>query len=53
MEIYRAMAANGITPNIHTFNAALNIATTIKINRVALDFVCNILADTIFICCEF
>ncbi|XP_024881775.1 protein PTCD3 homolog, mitochondrial [Temnothorax curvispinosus] len=45
MEIYRAMAANGITPNIHTFNAALNIATTIKTNRVALDFVSNILAD--------
>jgi len=45
IDIYRAMTANGITPNIHTFNAALNVATAMKTNRVALDFTRNILAD--------
>lgn len=45
MDTYRAMAANGITPNIHTFNAALNVATAIRTDRVALDFTRNILAD--------
>lgn len=45
MDVYKAMTANGITPNIHTFNAALNVATTMKTNRVALDFTRNILAD--------
>ncbi|KAG5345529.1 PTCD3 protein, partial [Acromyrmex charruanus] len=44
-DIYRAMITNGITPNIHTFNAALNIATTLKTNQVALDFTRKILAD--------
>lgn len=45
MDIYRAMAANGITPNIQTFNGVLNVATTMKSNQTALDFTCNILAD--------
>lgn len=45
MDIYRTMAAYGITPNIHTFNAALSVATVMKTNRVALDFTRNILAD--------
>jgi len=44
-DIYRAMIINGITPNIHTFNAALNVATALKINQVALDFTRKILAD--------
>ncbi|KAG5313371.1 PTCD3 protein, partial [Acromyrmex insinuator] len=44
-DIYRAMIINGITPNIHTFNAALNIATTLKTNQVALGFTRKILAD--------
>lgn len=39
------MIANGIAPNIHTFNAALNVATTIKTNTKALNFTRNILAD--------
>lgn len=38
------MTVNGITPNIHTFNAALNVATTLKTNEV-LDFTKKILAD--------
>jgi len=45
MNIYRAMAANGIVPNIHTFNAALSVATAMKTKLVALDFTRNILAD--------
>lgn len=45
MDIYRAIAANGITPNICTFNAALNVATVMKTNRTVLDFTRNILAD--------
>ncbi|XP_018316466.1 protein PTCD3 homolog, mitochondrial [Mycetomoellerius zeteki] len=44
MNIYRTMTVNGITPNIHTFNAALNVATTLKTNEV-LDFTKKILAD--------
>ncbi|XP_018340021.1 PREDICTED: protein PTCD3 homolog, mitochondrial [Trachymyrmex septentrionalis] len=43
--IYRAMTTNGITPNIHTFNAALNVATTLKTNQSALDFTRETLAD--------
>ncbi|KAL6262560.1 hypothetical protein P5V15_005352 [Pogonomyrmex californicus] len=44
-DIYRTMAANGVTPNIHTFNAALNVAVVMQNNQVALDFTRNILAD--------
>lgn len=44
-DVYRAMAANGIMPDIHTFNAALNTATNIRSNKAAMDFMCNILAD--------
>lgn len=43
--IYKAMATNGITPNIHTFNAALSAASMFKNKRIILDFTCNIFAD--------
>ncbi|XP_018396267.1 PREDICTED: protein PTCD3 homolog, mitochondrial [Cyphomyrmex costatus] len=45
MDIYRVMTVNGINPNIHTFNAVLNVAATSKTNQVALDFTRIILAD--------
>ncbi|XP_014484902.1 PREDICTED: protein PTCD3 homolog, mitochondrial [Dinoponera quadriceps] len=45
VDIYRSMAANGIKPNIHTFNAALHTASVLKSNRAAIDFTRNILAD--------
>ncbi|XP_011871235.1 PREDICTED: protein PTCD3 homolog, mitochondrial [Vollenhovia emeryi] len=45
MDIYRAMAANGVAPNIHTFNAALSAAVAMRNNHVAVDFTRNILAD--------
>lgn len=44
-DIYKTMATNGITPNIHTFNAALNVASTFRNRRVTLDFTRNIFAD--------
>lgn len=44
-DIYKAMATNGITPNIHTFNAALSATSTFKNKRIILDFICNIFAD--------
>jgi len=45
MDIYRIMAKNGIVPNIHTFDAALNVATFLKNNRIVLDFARTIFAD--------
>jgi len=45
MDIYRTMAKNGIVPNIHTFDAALNVAAVLKNNKIALDFACTIFAD--------
>ncbi|XP_072760138.1 small ribosomal subunit protein mS39 [Anoplolepis gracilipes] len=44
-DIYKAMATNGIIPNIYTFNAALNVASTFRNKRVTLDFTRNIFAD--------
>lgn len=44
-DVYQAMVANGITPNIQTFNAALNVAAALKSNWMAIDFIRNILAD--------
>lgn len=44
-DIYRAMAANGIAPNIYTFNAAFHTAATLRNNRIAIDFARNMLAD--------
>lgn len=43
--IYTAMAKNGITPNIHTFNTVLNTASILKNKRAALDLTCNVFAD--------
>lgn len=45
MNIYKAMAANGIVPNIHTFNVAFRVAIAMKNKLAALDFTRNILAD--------
>ncbi|KAM0730873.1 Small ribosomal subunit protein mS39 [Formica fusca] len=44
-DIYKAMATNGITPNIHTFNAVLNTAFTFRNKRVVLDLTRNVFAD--------
>ncbi|CAL1673783.1 unnamed protein product [Lasius platythorax] len=44
-DIYKALATNGIIPNIHTFNAALNAASTFRNNRLTLDFTCSVFAD--------
>lgn len=44
-DIYKAMAMNGVTPNIHTFNAALNVASMFKNKRIILNFTLNIFAD--------
>ncbi|KAL0116506.1 hypothetical protein PUN28_009876 [Cardiocondyla obscurior] len=45
LDIYRTITTNGIAPNIHTFNAALSVATFIRSNRIALDFTRDILAN--------
>ncbi|XP_032675324.1 protein PTCD3 homolog, mitochondrial isoform X2 [Odontomachus brunneus] len=44
-DIYKTMAENGVTPNIYTFNAVLNIAASLSSKKEALDFTRNILAD--------
>lgn len=44
-DIYKAMTINGIIPNIHTFNAALKVASSFKNSRKLLDFTRNIFAD--------
>lgn len=44
-DIYQTMAANGVTPNIHTFNAVLNIAVFSSSKKEAIDFTRNVLAD--------
>lgn len=44
-DIYKALATNGIIPNIHTFNAALNAASTFRNNRLTLDFTRSVFAD--------
>lgn len=44
-DIYKAMATNGITPNIHTFNVVLNTAFTFRNKRVVLDLTRNVFAD--------
>lgn len=44
-DIFKAMATNGIIPNIHTFNAALKVASIFRNNRILLDFIRNIFAD--------
>lgn len=44
-DIYKAIASNGITPNIHTFNAVLNAASMFRNTQVALDLTRNVFAD--------
>ncbi|XP_050449484.1 protein PTCD3 homolog, mitochondrial [Cataglyphis hispanica] len=44
-DIYKAIASNGIIPNIHTFNAVLNVASTFRNKQVALDLTRNVFAD--------
>ncbi|EFN82763.1 Protein PTCD3-like protein, mitochondrial [Harpegnathos saltator] len=45
MDIFRTMAANGVAPNIHTFNAALNTAVNLQSKKAAIEFARTILAD--------
>lgn len=47
-DLYQAMVLNGITPNIHTFNAALNLAFTFQtsgLTKAGIDLTRNTLAD--------
>lgn len=39
------MVANGVTPNIHTFNAVFNTAINLQSKQIAINFTRNILAD--------
>lgn len=47
-DVYRTITSNGITPNINTFNAALNLAYTFQASnliKAAMDLTRNTLAD--------